>query len=57
MYEMEECAMKALTYIEHGKFELIKKPKPLFMDARLEHFPLEVVQYRNDTLWLKYKRK
>ena len=54
---MEECAMKALTYIEHGRFELLEKPKPLFMDARLEHFPLEVVQYRNDTLWLKYKRK
>jgi hypothetical protein len=24
--------------MEHGKFELIKKPKPLFMDARMEHF-------------------
>ena len=49
--------MKALTYIERGRFALLDKPKPLFMDARLEHFPLEVVQYRNDTLWLKYKRK
>ena len=54
---MEECAMKALTYIEQGKFELIKKPKPLFMDARMEHYALEDVQYRNDTLWLNYKRK
>ena len=26
--------MKALTYIEHGKFELIKKPKPVIMDDR-----------------------
>ena len=31
--------------------------KPLFMDARMEHYTLEDVQYRNDTLWLKYKRK
>ena len=54
---MEECAMKALTYIEQGKFELIKKPKPLFMDARMEHFRLEDVQYHNDTLWLNYKVK
>lgn len=30
--------MKALTYIERGKFELLEKPKPLFMDARMEHF-------------------
>ena len=27
------------------------------MDARMEHYTLEDVQYRNDTLWLKYKRK
>ena len=26
--------MKALTYIEHGKFELIKKPKPVILDDR-----------------------
>ena len=26
--------MKALTYIEHGKFELIKKPKPEILDDR-----------------------
>ena len=26
--------MKALTYIEHGKFELIKKPKPVIVDDR-----------------------
>ena len=31
--------------------------KPLFMDARMEHYTLEDVQYRNDTLWLNYKRK
>ena len=31
--------------------------KPLFMDARMEHYHLEDVQYRNDTLWLNYKRK
>jgi len=31
---MEECAMKTLTYIEHGKFELIKKPKPVIVDDR-----------------------
>lgn len=31
--------------------------KPLFMDARMEHYTLEDVQYLNDTLWLKYKRK
>ena len=31
--------------------------KPLFMDAQMEHYTLEDVQYRNDTLWLKYKRK
>lgn len=49
--------MKALTYMEHGKFERINKAKPLFMNARLEHFPLEDVQYRNDTLWLNYKHK
>lgn len=57
MYEMEECAMKALTYIECGKFELFEKPKPLFMDARMEHFRPEDVQYHNDTLWLNYKVK
>jgi len=26
--------MKALTYIEQGKFELIKKPKPEILDDR-----------------------
>ena len=26
--------MKALTYIEHGKFELIEKPKPEILDSR-----------------------
>ena len=26
--------MKALTYIEQGKFELIKKPKPVILDDR-----------------------
>lgn len=31
--------------------------KPLFMDAQMEHYTLEDVQYRNDTLWLNYKRK
>ena len=31
--------------------------KPLFMDARMEHYALEDVQYRNDTLWLNYKVK
>ena len=34
MYEMEECAMKALTYMEHGKFELLEKPKPVILDDR-----------------------
>jgi alcohol dehydrogenase len=34
MYEMEEWAMNALTYIEHGKFELIKKPNPEILDDR-----------------------
>ena len=57
MYEMEECAMKALTYIEQGKFELINKPKPEILDDRVEHFRPENVQHRNDTLWLNYKRK
>ena len=49
--------MKALTYIEHGKFELIKKPKPEIVDDRVEHFSLEDVQYRIDTLWLNYRVK
>ena len=26
--------MKALTYIEHGKFALIDKPKPTILDPR-----------------------
>ena len=26
--------MKALTYIEHGKFALIEKPKPVILDSR-----------------------
>ena len=26
--------MKALTYIEHGKFALIDKPKPVILDPR-----------------------
>ena len=26
--------MKALTYIEQGKFELIEKPKPVILDDR-----------------------
>ena len=30
--------------------------KPLFMDARMEHYTLEDIQYRNDTLWLNYRR-
>ena len=34
MYEMEECAMNALTYIERGKFELLEKPKPEILDDR-----------------------
>lgn len=31
--------------------------KPLFMDAQMEHYALENVQYRNDALWLNYKKK
>ena len=27
--------MKALTYIEQGKFELTKKPKPVILDDRV----------------------
>lgn len=30
--------------------------KPLFMDAQMENFTLEDVQYRNGSLWLNYKR-
>lgn len=30
--------------------------KPLFMDAQMENYALEDVQYRNDTLWLNYRR-
>ena len=26
--------MKALTYIEHGKFALMNKPKPVILDPR-----------------------
>ena len=26
--------MKALTYIEHGKFALLDKPKPVILDSR-----------------------
>ena len=26
--------MKALTYIEYGKFALIEKPKPVILDSR-----------------------
>jgi len=26
--------MKALTYIEHGKFALIEKPQPEILDSR-----------------------
>jgi len=26
--------MKALTYIEHGKFALLDKPKPIILDPR-----------------------
>ena len=26
--------MKALTYIEHGKFALLEKPKPVILDPR-----------------------
>ena len=47
---MKEWAMKALTYMEHGKFELLEKPKPVILDDRVEHFRPEDVQYRNDTL-------
>ena len=32
--ERSVFSMKALTYIEHGKFELIKKPKPEILDDR-----------------------
>ena len=49
--------MKALTYIEQGKFELIKKPKPVILDAPMEQPPPEDVKYRNATLPLHYKRK
>ena len=31
--------------------------KPLFMDSQMEHYALEDVQYRNDTLWLNYKKE
>ena len=34
MYEMEEWAMNALTYIERGRFELLEKPKPVILDDR-----------------------
>ena len=27
--------MKALTYIEHGKFALLDKPKPVILDPRM----------------------
>lgn len=30
--------------------------KPLFMDTQMENYTLEDVQYRNDTLWLNYRR-
>ncbi len=30
--------------------------KLLFMDAQMEHYTLEDVQHRNDTLWLNYKK-
>ena len=32
--ERSVFSMKALTYIEQGKFELIKKPKPVILDDR-----------------------
>ena len=31
---MEVFTMKALTYIEHGKFALIEKPQPEILDSR-----------------------
>ena len=30
--------------------------KPLFMDAQMEQYTLEDVQYRNNALWLNYRR-
>ena len=33
-YELEVLPMKALTYIEHGKFALLDKPKPEILDPR-----------------------
>ena len=30
--------------------------KPLFTDAQMENYSLEDVQYRNDSLWLNYKK-
>ena len=32
--ELEVLLMKALTYIEHGKFALMDKPKPAILDPR-----------------------
>lgn len=30
--------------------------KPLFMDGEMEHYTLEDIQHRNNTLWLNYKK-
>ena len=32
--ELEVFPLKALTYIEHGKFALLDKPKPVILDPR-----------------------
>ena len=32
--DLEILPVKALTYIEHGKFALIDKPKPVILDFR-----------------------
>ena len=32
--ELEVRPMKALTYIEHGKFALLDKPKPEILDPQ-----------------------
>ena len=46
--------MNALTYIEHGKFELIKKPKPVILDDRDAIVPVTLASIYTSDLHIKH---
>ena len=43
--------MKALTYIEHGKFALLDKPKPVILDPGVGTYVKETFGSKRYTLW------